>query len=221
LTSSKSPTVAILSVGGIGLPIARLWSRAGHELLLGSRHPDQLRTRIEPYAITGEPTTLVDAAARADVVLLAVPYPALTEVIDHVGPALADTIVIDATNPMGLSTDGHIISTLGEECTSGEKTARLLPHSHVVRAFSHVMEELLWPRGTAQREFWGMAVAGDDPASMQIVKSLVSDAGFAPVDIGTLAESQPLDPGGALFPHMFTPADLALVVRVQTPAVSR
>jgi predicted dinucleotide-binding enzyme len=216
-----SPTVAILGVGGIGLPIARLWSRAGHELVLGSRHPDQLRTRIEPYPITAEPTTLVEAAARADVALLAVPYPALAEVIDLVGSALADTIVIDATNPMGLSAEGHIISTLGEEYTSGETTARMLPHSQVVRAFSHVMEELLWPRGTDQREFWGMAVAGDDAASKEIAGSLVSDAGFTPVDIGTLVESQPLDPGGVLFPHMFTPADLARAVRIQTPVAPR
>lgn len=221
MTSSTSLTVAILGVGGIGLPIARLWSRAGHELVLGSRDPEGLRARIEPYAINGETTTLVDAAARADVALLAVPYLALAEVIDLVGPALADTIVIDATNPMGLSPDGHIISTLGEEGTSGETTAKLLPGSQVVRAFSHVMEELLWPRGTAQSQFWGMAVAGDDTQSMEVATSLVGEAGFVPVDIGTLGESQPLDPGGVLFPHMFTPADLARTVGLRTPAVAR
>lgn len=218
---STSPILAILGVGGIGLPIARLWSHAGHELALGSRHPDQLRTRIEPYRITGEATTLVEAAACADVVLLSVPYPALEEVIDVVSPALADTIVIDATNPMGLSPDGHIFSTLGEERTSGENTAQLLPDCQVVRAFSHVMEELLWPRGTTQRHFWGMALAGDDAESKETVAALVGDAGFTPVDIGTLAESQPLDPGGVLFPHMFTPADLAQAVSAPAPAVSR
>jgi hypothetical protein len=221
MTSSTSPTIAILGVGGIGLPIARLWSQAGHELVLGSRDPAQLRTRIEPHGITGEATTLAEAATRADVALLAVPYPNLAEVIDLVGDALADTIVIDATNPMGLSPEGHVISTLGEETTSGEHTAKLLPRSHVVRAFSHVMEELLWPRGTGQRHFWGMAVAGDDPAGKEPVTELVRDAGFTPVDIGTLAESQPLDPGGVLFPHMFTPADLAQAARAQGTVITR
>ncbi|SFW78694.1 NADPH-dependent F420 reductase [Amycolatopsis australiensis] len=217
----SSPVPAILGVGGIGVPIARLWSAAGHEIALGSREPGRLRARIAPHRITGEVTTLVEAAAAADVVLLAVPYPALDEVLDQVGPALAGKIVIDATNPMGLSEEGHIISTLGTALTSGEATAKRLPHSHVVRAFSHVMEELLWPRGTGQRHFWGMALAGDDPRSKDTVAALVRDAGFTPVDIGSLAESRPLDPGGVLFPHMFTPADLARAVGARTPVAAR
>ncbi|GAA3536616.1 NADPH-dependent F420 reductase [Amycolatopsis ultiminotia] len=221
MQNSNSPVLAILGVGGIGLPIARLWSEAGHEIALGSRDPGRLRTRLAPHRIKGEVSTLVDAAASADVVLLSVPYPALEEVIEQVGPALADTIVIDATNPMGLSDEGHIRSTLGSTKTSGETTAELLPESHVVRAFSHVMEELLWPRGTTQRHFWGMALSGDDTESKKTVAALINDAGFTPVDIGTLAESQPLDPGGVLFPHMFTPADLARTVGAGTPVAVR
>ena len=86
--------------------------------------------------------------------------------------------------------------------------AQRLPHSLVVRAFSHVMDELLVSRGSSQSGLWAMAIAGDDPVAKQIVGALVRDAGFVPVDIGTLAESLPLDPGGALFPHMFTEADM-------------
>jgi predicted dinucleotide-binding enzyme len=74
------------------------------------------------------------------------------------------------------------------------------------------MDELLWSRGTQQRHFWGMAVAGDAENAKSIVAGLVSDAGFTPIDIGTLDESLPLDPGGVLFPHMFTPADLQAAV---------
>ncbi|WP_433345618.1 hypothetical protein ACQP25_24595 [Microtetraspora malaysiensis] len=59
-----------------------------------------------------------------------------------------------------------------------------------------------------QPGFWAMVVAGDDPEANAIVHALVRATGFVPVHIGTLAESAPLDPGGVLFPHMFTPADL-------------
>lgn len=210
--TGKKPTVSVLGVGGIGLPIARLWIRAGYHVILGSRSPEALHERIAADGLTAPVTTLDNAAAAADIALLAVPYPALKDVAAAQSGNLADTVVIDATNPMGLSDDGRIISTLDDDRASGQHTADLLPRSSVVRGFSHVMEELLWSRGTEQSLFWGMALAGDDPSSKASVAALVTAAGFVPVDIGSLAQSKPLDPGGVLFPHMFTPQDLRCVV---------
>jgi 8-hydroxy-5-deazaflavin:NADPH oxidoreductase len=91
--------------------------------------------------------------------------------------------------------------------------ASLLPKSIVVRAFSHIMEELLVSRGTKQPGLFAIAIAGDNAAAKLTVAELVNDAGFAPVDIGTLAESAPLDPGGVLFPHVFTVADMKLALK--------
>ncbi len=66
------------------------------------------------------------------------------------------------------------------------------------------MDESLAYRGLRQPGFWAIAVAGDDPEANKIVHDLVRATGFVPVHIGTLAESAPLDPGGVIFPHMFT-----------------
>ena len=60
---------------------------------------------------------------------------------------------------------------------------------------------------------FAVAIAGDDPVAKLTVSELVNDAGFVPVDIGTLAESAPLDPSGVLFPHLFTPADMKLALK--------
>ncbi|HAV1886835.1 TPA: hypothetical protein JG939_004422 [Enterobacter hormaechei subsp. xiangfangensis] len=56
--------------------------------------------------------------------------------------------------------------------------------------------------------FWAMAIAADHPVAKEIAIQLVKDSGFVPVDLGTLAESFPLDPGGRLFPNMYTEGDL-------------
>lgn len=86
-----------------------------------------------------------EAAASAETVLLAVPYPA-----------------VDATNPFALSSDGRIVSSLPGDMTAGTRMASLLPGSIVIRAFTHSMEELLVSRGTTQAGLWAMAMAGDD-----------------------------------------------------------
>jgi predicted dinucleotide-binding enzyme len=205
---STSLSIGVLGAGNIGRPIGRHWLLAGHEVTFGSRTPERLTEFVGGLGSAAKATTLTEAADASDILLLSVPYPAWDELLDAVGDQLVGKLIIDATNPMGLSDEGRIISTLDPGITQGRRTAKLLPDSTVVRAFTHVMDELLWSRGTEQRHFWGMAYASDDTAASDIVAQLVSDTGFTPVRLGGLDDSAALDPGGAVFPHMFTPADL-------------
>ncbi|MET7683658.1 NAD(P)-binding domain-containing protein [Streptomyces sp. NPDC005423] len=207
-TSSTALRVGILGAGNIGRPIGRHWSAAGHQVTFGSRSPERLSKFISTACPNARVAGLAETAETNDILLLSVPYPAWEELLQSVGNTLAGKLVIDATNPMGLSADGRIISTLGSDLTQGRHASKTLPDSTVVRAFTHVMDELLWSRGTQQRHFWGVGYAGDDAAAKETVRGLILDAGFSPVDLGGLDDSASLDPGGALFPHMFTPADL-------------
>jgi hypothetical protein len=209
MTNVSTPlNIGVLGAGNIGRPIGRHWIAAGHKVTFGSRTPERLEEFVGGLGPAATGATLAEAADASDILLLSVPYPAWEELPASVGDKLAGKLVIDATNPMGLSSEGRIISTLEPGVTQGRRTAKLLPDSTVVRAFTHVMDELLWSRGTQQRHFWGMAYSGDDVAAKELVAQLVSEAGFTPVDLGGLDESAALDPGGAVFPHMFTPADL-------------
>jgi 8-hydroxy-5-deazaflavin:NADPH oxidoreductase len=212
MTDLKTPrSIAILGAGKIGQAVGQLWLRAGHTVCFGVRSPAKLSSVVEALGPKASAKS-IEAAADGEVVLLAVPYDAVDDVVAHSYSQLAGKIVIDATNPFALSPEGRIISSLGSGITAGSRMSQRLPHSLVVRAFSHVMEELLVSRGSSQSGLWAMAIAGDDPAAKQIVSKLVRDAGFVPVDMGTLAESLPLDPGGALFPHMFTESDMRAVL---------
>lgn len=200
--------LGVLGAGRVGLPVGRHWTAAGHQVTFGSRTPGQLAQSVQALAPAARTGSLADAVDASDILLLSVPYPAWDELLETVGDRLTGKVVIDATNPMGLSGDGRIISTLGPGVTQGRQAAKLLPGCTVVRAFTHVMDELLWSRGTQQRHFWGMGYAGDQAEAKAVAAGLVSDAGFTPVDLGGLDDSAALDPGGALFPHLFTPADL-------------
>ncbi len=209
MTSNRAfRKIGIIGAGKIGQPAGRHWTAAGHIVTFGSRTPERLAAFTASLGDRARAGTLMEAADAAEVVLLSVPYPALDTTVRHLAGKLAGKIVIDAANPMGLSDDGRIISTLPTGVTEGRRIAGLLPDSAVVRGFTHVMDELLWSRGTQQRHFWGMAMAGDDPGAKKVAAELVEDAGFVPVDLGGLDDSAPLDPGGAIFPHIFTPADL-------------
>lgn len=210
--SKLSHSIAVIGAGKIGQAVGQLLLHAGHSICFGSRSPQKLSSFIEALGTRASAKSIEAAATEGEIIFLAIPYQAVDELIPTLQPLFSGKIVIDATNPFALSPEGHIVSSLTAGVTAGSRMASLLPESIVVRAFNHVMDELLVSRGSTQAGLWAMAIAGDDPAAKQIVSKLVSDAGFVPVDIGTLAKSSPLDPGGKLFPHMFTEADMKVTL---------
>jgi 8-hydroxy-5-deazaflavin:NADPH oxidoreductase len=202
-----TPAIAVLGAGKIGLGAGRLWLRAGYPVTFGVRRARSADAATTEFAAARE-TTVSEAAAAANVILLAVPFPATAELVSDLAAELHGRIVIDATNPVGTSPEGRVISTLDAGVTAGGRMSTLLPESAVVRAYTHVPFELLESRGATQAGRWGMAIAGDDEHAKGVVAGLVTASGYVPVDLGGLDASAPLDPGGALFPHIFTPADM-------------
>src|SRR5262249_35739974 len=72
--------IGILRTGHIGGTLAKLWVAAGHEVLISSRHPDELRPlakQLGPRARVGTPK---EAASFGDVVVVSVPYKALPQI---------------------------------------------------------------------------------------------------------------------------------------------
>jgi predicted dinucleotide-binding enzyme len=202
--TNEKRQISILGAGKIGLALATLWSCAGHSICLGSRDPEKLQATINTLGLHNVSVKNIhDATVENNIIVLSVPYSAVETLVSSLKTELRGKIIIDATNPFGLSPEGHVISTLGSKITAGTYMASLLPQSTVIRAFSHIMEELLVSRGTKMPGLFAVAIAGDDPIAKSAVADLVTDTGFVPVDIGTLAESAPLDPGGVLFPHVF------------------
>ena len=204
----KNYSIAIVGSGKIGQAVGELLLRAGHSVCFGSRSPKKLSDFIERMGEKASVKPIEEAIGEGEIIFLALPYPVVDEVIPSLEFLLSEKIVIDATNPFALSDDGRIISSLDSGITAGKRMSSLLPKSIIIRAFSHIMDELLVSRGTTQSGFWAVAIAGDDKDSKELVSKLVEDTGYIPVDIGSLAESSCLDPGGMLFPHMFTKADM-------------
>lgn len=220
MKNDKRKRIAIIGTGKIGLALATLWQRKEHDICLGSRDPAKAQAVVANADLSVSVKSIQTAVSENDIIVLAVPYTAIEEVIAEIKDMASGKVIIDATNPFGISDEGIVISTLGTNITAGSRLASLLPNSMVVRAFTHVMDELLVSRGTNQPGFFAVAIAGDNLAAKQTVSALVHDAGFTPLDIGTLAESGPLDPGGVLFPKV-TAADMKLQLKQASITKSR
>lgn len=90
--------IAVIGTGFIGGILGRALADAGHSVTFGSRHPDD---REVVGTTTAAVATIADALVGADVIVLALPGAAVSELVREHGGALAGSLVIDATNQMG------------------------------------------------------------------------------------------------------------------------
>jgi lactate dehydrogenase-like 2-hydroxyacid dehydrogenase len=74
--SAKLPPlrIGIIGTGHIGGSLARHWAKAGHEIMISSRHPDELKPLAAELGANVKVGTPEQAAAFGDVILVSVPY---------------------------------------------------------------------------------------------------------------------------------------------------
>ncbi|KPK14472.1 MAG: NADP oxidoreductase, partial [Betaproteobacteria bacterium SG8_41] len=94
-----SMKIGIIGTGQIGGTLAELWAKAGHELLISSRHPERLRDLAQRLGSKVRAGTPREAAAFGEVVLVAVPYGAFPQVGRDYAQELKGKVVLDPGNP--------------------------------------------------------------------------------------------------------------------------
>jgi 8-hydroxy-5-deazaflavin:NADPH oxidoreductase len=175
--------LAIVGPGRIGGNAARLWSRAGHDVqICFSRHPDQLAARAAELGHHVAAASPALAAEHADVVMLAVPWGAIDQALEEVGP-LAGKVVLDATNQFGSGrkpADGQTVA---------EFNSARMPGARYVRGFNTLTSGFQAEASSRADKRAVLFICGDYPAAKDIVAKLIEDAGFAAVDLGPSANA--------------------------------
>ena len=160
-TPTGALTIAVIGAGRVGRTLGTKWASAGHHVVYGVRSPSAPDT-----------ASIQDAAAIAEVVLLAVPGAAAKDILAALGEALAGKVVIDATNDVQGTGKLHAL----EELTDG---------AHPVRAFN----TLGW-ENFADPVFDGIKAdlfyAAEEGHPTEVADRLIADVGLRPVWLGGL-----------------------------------
>lgn len=183
--------IAILGHGRVGGALAIHLAALGEQVVL-ALDPQRrdtsgpLRERVPQL----EAAPARDAVADADLVVLAVPFRAVHDVLTPLREALAGRVLVDATNAVGPGfTHGA-----GDGRSAAEVVASLAPGARVVKAFSiYGAENFAGPPRTAGGIRPAMLIAGDDDAAKADVAGLLDRMGWDPVDTGPLAQALHLE----------------------------
>jgi predicted dinucleotide-binding enzyme len=204
--TDKPLKIGIIGTGDIGGALARHWARAGHQLLVSSRHPEQLQrlaTELGPNVKVGTPR---EAAAFGDVVLVSVPYHATPQVGRDYAAELKGKVVLDTGNPYP-SRDGEM-AVRDRVRGTGVASAEYLPGTRLVRAFNAINADPLAREAFRKPQRIGIPLAADDAEAMKIAAQLVTDAGFDPVEVGKLSRARESDYGTSVYVRGMTAAEL-------------
>jgi len=195
--------LSIAVIGGTGPQgkgLALRFARAGHAVTLGSRDAGRaLEAADEVNAHRGAAGTALtgasneDAAAGADVVLLAVPWNGHADLVASLAGQLAGKIVISCVNPLGFDKGGPYGLQV-EAGSAAEELQALVPTARVVGGFHHLSAVSLWEEeGLLDHE--DVLVVSDDAEAKALVLELAATVVGRPgIDAGALRLARQLEP---------------------------
>jgi predicted dinucleotide-binding enzyme len=198
--------IGIIGAGHIGGTLARLWVAAGHEVMISSRHPEELRPLAQSLGSKARVGTPREAALFGDVVLVSVPYGALPQVGQDLKADLAGKVVLETGNPYP-QRDGDM-AVEARRVGTGVASPRYLPGVSLVRAFNAINSGDLASEAHRAAPPIAIPLAGDDPEALAVAQRLVREAGFEPVVVGPLSRAHEFDVGTPVYTRLMTAPQL-------------
>ncbi|RIK39663.1 MAG: F420-dependent NADP oxidoreductase [Chloroflexi bacterium] len=188
--------IAVIGTGNVGRALGPRWAANGHQVTYGSRdpHSQKVRDLVAASGANASATTSPEAAADAEVVVLATPWEATEAIVRSFGD-LTGKLVVDATNPL---THEELGLSVGHTSSAGEQVAAWAKGARVVKAFN-----MTGARNMTNPDYHGqpitMFICGDDAEAKRVVAGLTTELGFESVDAGSLSVARELEPLAVLW----------------------
>ena len=191
--------IGVIGAGSMGGILARRLAHLGHHVSIATaRGPESLTALAAELGAT--PTSVVDAAKTADVVILAIPTKAVADLPKGLFASVPSSVVaIDIGNYHPELRDGPI-DAIDRGLLDSEWVAQQIGHP-VIKALNNIFAKSLLEKGVSRGTTGRIALSayGDSSVARATVLRLVDDLGFEPVDGGVLDESWRQQPGAPAY----------------------
>jgi hypothetical protein len=185
--------IGILGSGLMGGKLGTLFARAGHEVVFSyARSERKLKRLAREAGGRARAGTPADAARESDVLLLAVHWSRVDDVLKQAGD-LQRKVVVSCSLPMNANDTGLVVA---HTSSGAEALAKKLRGAHFVAAFGTVPSEVLFGvfEGRRRTRRPTLIYCGDDQRAKDVAARLIRDVGFEPVDAGPLRMARYTEP---------------------------
>jgi predicted dinucleotide-binding enzyme len=191
VAADEKPAVSIIGTGTLAGSLGPPLARGGYRIIYGSRNPDRESVR-ELVTRTGGlsgATTPREAAARTEIIVLAVPPEVVEEVASKLGDLDGKVVVDVSVGEKRLAPDGYLELLPGR--TTSERLQSQYPDARIVRVNLPSIVYFNDPLfvGTPPT----VLIAGNDPKARSAVAQAIFDLGLNPWDAGPVRFSRVFD----------------------------
>jgi 8-hydroxy-5-deazaflavin:NADPH oxidoreductase len=181
--------ISIIGSGGMAAAIGGLAAKAGHTVEVTSRDAAKARALAEQVG-AGATTGTFGAAPAGGIVILAVPYSAVLDVVKQYGEELAGKLLVDITNPVAPDLTSFVTP---EDSFGTQEIAKAAPaDAQVVKAFNTQFSHVL-AAGPVGGHPLDVFLAADDTQAKARVSAFVESLGLRPMDTGPLLMARTLE----------------------------
>ena len=183
----------ILGSGLMGGKLGTLFARAGHDVVFSyARSEDKLSGLARSAGHNARAGTPREAGQKADVILLAVHWSRVDDVLSKAGD-LSGKVLISCCLPVNAENTELVVA---HNSSGAEELAKRVPGARIVAAFNTVPSEVLFGVFSARRKPGrpSLVYCGDDSGGKRVAAGIIQDIGFDPVDVGPLRISRYIEP---------------------------
>jgi predicted dinucleotide-binding enzyme len=185
-------TVTVIGAGNLGSVVAGIAAKGGTGVQVLARDAEKAQAVAGPL---GGTAGAVGDAITGDIVVLAIPYPAVQDVLSAYPAAFDGKVLVDVSNPVDFSTFDGL--TVPADSSAAKEIQDAVPGAKVVKAFNANFGATLGT-GAAGPVQTAVLVAGDDADAKHSLIDLVTSAGLRAVDAGSLKRARELEAIGFL-----------------------
>ena len=185
--------IGILGSGLMGAKLGTLFAWAGHDVVFSYARSERKLERLAREAGHGARAgTPAEAARASDVLLLAVHWSRVGDVLKQAGN-LAGKVIVTCSMPMNADNTELVIARTS---SGAEALAKKVRRARVVAAFGTIPSEVLFGVFEARRRKRrpSLVYYGDDRGAKRVAAKLIRDVGFDPVDAGPLRVARYAEP---------------------------
>jgi 8-hydroxy-5-deazaflavin:NADPH oxidoreductase len=183
--------IGIIGTGNMGSGLGKIWAKNGHELMFSySRDVTKLEKIASSIGSNASVGTPAEAVKFANVIVLAVPYGAVTDALATAG-SIDGKILFSIVNALLPDMSGMAVGTT---TSAAEEIAKLAPGARVVEALPVFAEVLNSPSRSFGEQLATVFYTGDDAEAKQVVADLLREIDVDPIDAGALKNSRYVEP---------------------------
>lgn len=184
--------LGVIGSGNIGKAIGSWAAKVGYDVIFSAKNQQHAQEAAMQAGQNARAGSVKEAIMNSDMVLLAIPYSIVNDVLPEVKDLFKNKILIDATNALTPDYSGLAV---GFTTSGAEEIAKLIPEAKVVKAFNTIFAHVYSSQNAKiNGNTISVFYAGDDPEAKSKVAELIKMMGFDAVDCGPLKASRSLEP---------------------------